>query len=180
MKDTFFSFLGDFEPEYSSVTISSAYNIQKLLKSKPFISKKKNLKELEFSEIHENNRQPIWSDYIFESVQNKFEKIGLPLYCLHKFNPTNISKVNELNSTKNNSLGFFFFFFFFFGEEFSLESYEISSAQIEALYGTNNDERELATKNLIIINYNKQRMERKKKLERFFPVNPPTTPDTHS
>lgn len=139
LKTNHFSFLEDFENEHSSITFTSALNIQKQISEN----------KLKFSEIHENDFESNWKNDIYKLFEKSKENIGLPLYLLHDISPSKIEKFQNLISTKKNSLGFFFFFFF---EDFPFEIHNITSKQIEEKYGENNSESEFNFKNLIIIN----------------------------
>lgn len=146
LSNDYFSFLEDFVRDYSAVTMTSAYNIRRLI----------NDKNLKFSDIHENKFEKSWRNNIYELFQNEENKIGLPFYLLHDISPSKIKSFQELISCKNNSLGFFFFFFF--GEKFPFQLHEITAEEIENLYSKNVDESEIQFKNLIIINDNHKLM----------------------
>ncbi|HCY43687.1 MAG TPA: hypothetical protein DHV48_20530 [Prolixibacteraceae bacterium] len=153
-----FSFLEDFRNEYTSVTFTSAYNIQKLIKSK----------NLKFSDIHKNDFQGVWKNNAFDIFQQIEEQIGLPLYLLHDISPSSVEKFQTLISTKENSLGLLLLLLLLFGENFPFKIHKITAAQIEELYGKNDPESEVQFKNLVIINDNfKLIRDRQKKLKRF-------------
>jgi len=139
LKANHFSFLEEFENEHSSITFTSALNIQKQIEAN----------KLKFSEIHENDFESNWKNDIYKLFEESKENIGLPLYLLHDISPSKIEKFQNLISTKKNSLGFFFFFFF---EDFPFEIHKITSNEIEKKYGQNSLESDFNIKNLIIIN----------------------------
>ena len=138
LKNKHFSFLDDFINEFSSITFTSAYNIQKLIAND----------EISFSDIHENKINSKWKNQIYDIFENK-EQIGLPLYLLHDLSPSRIEKFQKLISLKNNSLGFFFFFSF--GDD-PLRVHQITSKQIEEKYGSNAKSSPVEFKNLVILN----------------------------
>ncbi len=141
LKANYFSFLDDFEYEYSSITVASAFSIR------AHIAKN----NLRFSYIHQNHLENRWNNDIYKIFQEEDNNIGLPFYLLYDISPSKIERFQRLISIKNNSLGFFFFFFFF-GEKFPFKVHNITAVQIEELYGKNKAEDEIQFKNLIIIN----------------------------
>jgi hypothetical protein len=134
-----FSFVEDFQHEYSSITVSSAYSIEKLI-TKGSVT---------FADIHRNQITKEWKNDIFSLIEGKKEDIGLPFYLLHDAYPSKIEKFQKLISTKNNSLGFFFFFF---EEEHPFKLHEINAKEIENLYGNKAFENQIQFKNLVIVN----------------------------
>jgi hypothetical protein len=153
LKNEHFSFLEEFKNEHSSITFTSALNIQKRISED----------KLKFSEIHENNFESNWKNDIYKLFEERKENIGLPLYLMYDISPSKIEKFQNLISNKNNSLGFFFFFFY---EDFPFEIHKITSKEIDEKYGKNNSEREIESKNLIIINDNfKTIRERNRKID---------------
>lgn len=148
LKANHFSFLTDFKDEYSSITFTSAYNIQSLLnKGNPT-----------FAEVHKNDLKENWKNNTYEILGNNSSQIGLPLYVMHDISPSKIDEFLKLANDKNNSLGFFFFFFFFFGENETIKIHEMSSSDILETYGENDPDSEIQFKNLIIINDNNRKM----------------------
>ncbi|MFH7017020.1 hypothetical protein [Flavobacterium sp. FlaQc-47] len=141
LKSKHFSFLEEFENSNSSITFTSAINIQKQIAEN----------KLKFSDIHKNDFERTWKNDIYKLFEKEKENIALPLYLLYDISPSKIKKFQELISTKNNSLGFFFFFFF---EGSPFEIHKITSKDIEEKYGKNTSERYCPVKNLIIINDN--------------------------
>ena len=152
-----FSFLDDFEPPFSGVTVTSAYNMLEHYKSK----------DLKFSDIHQNTFNKIWKNDIYEVFQNFGKEIGLPLYLLHDISPTSIDRFNKLISDKENSLKLLFLLLF--PENFQFEPLEITMEGIIKRYGENQKDCEIQYKNLIIIDdKNKGRREKIKNLNRIF------------
>ncbi len=154
LKANYFSFLDDFEYEYSSVTVASAFSIKAHIESK----------ELSFSNIHQNRLDNRWKNVIYELFEQEDKNIGLPFYLLYDISPSKIERFQKLINNKNNSFGFFFYFFF--GEKFPFKVHNITAEKIEQLYGENSADAEIQFKNLIIINdSNKLMRDRAKELE---------------
>jgi hypothetical protein len=139
LKKDYFSFISEFINEHSSITFTSAYNIQNAAKEG----------KLKFSDIHKNDFKYEWKNNIYDLFQHPNESIGLPLYLLNDITPSKINKFQKLISEKHNSLKFFFFFQ---SEEPPFKIHKISASEIESKYGQNNPESELQFKNLLIIN----------------------------